>query len=141
MDNEEFIELRNKFLLGMVVSLIIVIPFLFLFINRYTGVKSSVYKAYKSNETFVVLITNTEKKSECQKIKKILKDSDVSYLEYNLDKAKDRDLVIPLFGIAEKKIQVPALFYVKDGKTVMYTLEVTGEEKVSSFISSTKQIK
>ena len=125
MDNEEFIELRNKFLLGVVVSLIIVIPFLFLFINRYTGVKSSVYKAYKSNETFVVLITNTEKKSECQKIKKILKDSDVSYLEYNLD----------------KEIQVPALFYVKDGKTVMYTLEVTGEEKVSSFISSTKQIK
>lgn len=141
MDNEEFIELRNKFLLGVVVSIIIVIPFLFLFINRYTGIKSSVYKAYRSDKTFLVLVTNKEKSKECQKIKKILKDKDISYLEYNLDKVKDRDLVIPMFGVAEKKILVPALFYVKDGETSMYTLEVDSEKRVDSFISANKQIK
>ena len=50
MKNEEFIELRNKFLLGILVALIVTVPFLLFFVNRYAANKSKVIDAYNEGE-------------------------------------------------------------------------------------------
>lgn len=139
MKNEEFIELRNKFILGVVIALIITIPFLCLFISRYSGTKTNVYKSFRNKETFIIYVSNSSC-DNCEFVEKKLEELDVSYLEYNLDKAKDKDLVIDKIGIKEEKIKVPALIYVKEGVPLVNSLDISEEDDILDFIKYSKLV-
>ena len=87
MVNEELIELRNKLILGVSVALVITVPFLFFFITRYSNIKSNVYKAYRTEKTFVIYVTDSSC-DKCSMVKNKLKNLDVEYIEYDLSKSK-----------------------------------------------------
>lgn len=133
MANEELIELRNKFILGVSVALIITVPILFFFITRYSSVKSKVYNAYRAEKTFVVYVTDSSC-DKCSMVKNKLKNLDVSYIEYNLSKARDKDLVISKFGVKESTLVAPSLIYVKNGVSMLNLLNISSEEEIEGFI-------
>lgn len=134
MNNEEFIGLRNKFLLGIVVALIITVPFLLFFVNRYKVNKSEVIKSYNNNETFSVLIYKSSDCEKCKMIRKKLTSLNIDYLEYDLDKEMNKEIAYSKFGFSESKLKVPALIYVKDGVSVVSVLDVDTEESIEEFV-------
>ncbi len=134
MANEELIELRNKFILGVCVSLVITLPILFFFIVRYSSVKSKVYNAYRAEKTFVVYVTDSSC-DKCSMVENKLKDLDVSYIEYNLSKVRDKDLVISKFGVKESTLVAPSLIYVKNGVSMLNLLNISSEEEIDGFIN------
>lgn len=138
MNNEELRDLRNKLLLSIVVVLVIVVPFIVLFVNRYMGIKSSVYKAYKADETFAFLVYDSSNCSKCEMIRSNLKDFDTKVLEYDVRKANDKDVIFTNIGLAQNKVKMPALVYVKDGVTTLITLDIKDSEAVSDFIEYSK---
>lgn len=133
MANEELIELRNKFILGVAVALIITVPFLFFFITRYSNIKSKVYKAYRAEKTFIVYVTDSSC-DKCSMVENKLKNLDVSYIEYDLSKARDKDLVIKKIGVKESTLVAPSLVYVKDGVSMINLLNISSEEEIDGFI-------
>ena len=138
MRNEEFIELRNKFLLGVLVALIITIPFLLLFIRQYRANKSSVLEAYGNKKTFTVLIYKSSDCSKCKMIRSKLDSLDVYYLEYDLDKAVGKETLLKRVGVSEKDLIIPALVYVKNGESIVRSLEIDDEESIDEFVNYSK---
>ena len=138
MKNEEFIELRNKFLLGVLVALVVTVPFLLFFVNRYLGSRSSIMEAYNNKKTFTVLVYKSSDCNYCSIIKSRLKGLDIYYLEYDIDKPKDKERTFKKFGFSEKSIVVPALIYVKDGESVVRTFDIKDEAMIDEFIKYSK---
>lgn len=138
MKNEEFIELRNKFLLGVLVALIVTVPFLLFFVNRYVANKSKVIDAYNEKKTFTVLVYKSSDCSKCSMIREKLDDEDIYYLEYDLDKENTKDTAYSRFGFSESKLKVPALIYVKDGVSVVSSLDIKDSKAVEEFIKYSK---
>ena len=138
MKNEEFIELRNKFLLGVLVALVVTVPFLLFFVNRYLGSRSSIMEAYNNKKTCTVLVDKSSDCDYCSIIKSRLKDLDIYYLEYDLDKPKDKERTFKKFGFSEKSLVVPALIYVKDGESVVRTFDIKDETMIDEFIKYSK---
>mgnify|MGYP003549528394 CR=1 FL=1 len=134
MANEELIELRNKLILGVSVALVITVPFLFFFITRYSNIKSKVYKAYRAEKTFVIYVTDSFF-FLCSMVKNKLKNLDVEYIEYDLSKARDKDLVIKKIGVKESTLIAPSLVNVKPGVTLINLLNISSAEDVDGFIS------
>lgn len=134
MKNEEFIELRNRFLLGILVALVITVPFLLFFISRYTGSTADVIDAYNKKETFTVLVYKSSDCDKCSMIENKLKNLDIYYLEYDLDNPKEKENTFKKFGFKEKELIVPALIYVKEGVTVVRTFDIEDENSVDEFI-------
>ena len=124
MVNEELIELRNKLILGVSVALVITVPFLFFFITRYSNIKSNVYKAYRAEKTFVIYVTDSSC-DKCSMVKNKLKNLDVEYIEYDLSKARDKDLVIKKIGVKESTLIAPSLVYVKKGVSMINLLNIS----------------
>ena len=118
MVNEELIELRNKLILGVSVALVITVPFLFFFITRYSNIKSNVYKAYRAEKTFVIYVTDSSC-DKCSMVKNKLKNLDVEYIEYDLSKARDKDLVIKKIGVKESTLIAPSIVYVNKGVSII----------------------
>ena len=134
MANEELIELRNKLILGVSVALVLTVPFLFFFITRYSNIKSNVYKAYRAEKTFVIYVTDSSC-DKCSMVKNKLKNLDVEYIEYDLSKARDKDLVIKKIGVKESTLIAPSLVYVKKGVSMINLLNISSEEEIDGFIS------
>ena len=68
-------------------------------------------------------------------VKNKLKNLDVEYIEYDLSKARDKDLVIKKIGVKESTLIAPSLVYVKKGVSMINLLNISSEEEIDGFIS------
>ena len=136
MNDPELIELRNKFLLGIVIAVIFCTP-LFIFMNKSFGSnESKIYKMMKQRESFVVF-TYDKKCDTCDGVKNMLDKKKLPYFELNVDKAKDLDKILKWLNI-NSEIESPGLIYVKDGFLGAYIFDIKTEEDVNDFIKLNK---
>lgn len=139
-EDKDLEQLKKRLLLGILVMVVILVPFTCLFLRK-TMNKSDVLKKYNHKKTFMVLVTNSNEKDKCNSLKKTLKNKDISYVEYNLDKTYDKDRVLPKFGVSYESINVPMLVYVYKGKTVIRVMNVYDESVLDDFLSECSKYK
>lgn len=136
MDNEEFIKLKNRFLIALLISLVFTIPFLFVIINKFGPKENKLLEELKENKDLVVLVTE-DNCGECETVKKILKDKDVSYEELNHSENGKYEEILRRIDIHPSYISYPTIIYLEEGKLKSYLL-IDDEIELNEYIEYNK---
>lgn len=131
MRDPEFVQLRNRFLLGVVISLCLAVPLILFFYKSYMG--SSAINKINKKEDFVLLITSNDC-SECKKVGDILENNDVKFSKMNVSITKDSNLVMKKLGITNNREVYPIVVYIKSGKMVANLYVENNEKEVEEFL-------
>lgn len=130
--NEELIELRNRFLIGMAVALVFCIPFLFVFINKFGDKPSKIIKSINNEESMVLLITE-DKCDDCISIENILKENAVNYTLLNKDRELKYEEILRKIDIPKSDVTPPTVIYLDSG-TLHSSLVNPDADELLSFI-------
>lgn len=132
MRDPEFIELRNRFLFGVLIVLVFAIPILIFLVRTYGG--SSVLNKVDNKKSVIILVTSNEC-DKCSLVNKVLKENNVKFLKLNSSTNKDYDEVMRKLGIENKREEFPILIYVKDGKMYANLFSINTEKNVTDFLN------
>lgn len=133
MRDPEFVALRNRFLLGVVATLIIIIPLLVFFINKYGDSKSSVIKAIEKKEDIVVLVSNKEC-DFCPKVEAVLKDNNIEYIIFDKVKEDKYEEILQKLEFSDNYVTVPGIFTLKKGKLDLTAMNLESTDDVLEFV-------
>lgn len=131
MKDPEFIQLRNRFLLGVAISLCLAVPLILFFYKSYMG--SSALNKINKKEDFVLLVTSNDCK-ECKRVGDILDNKDVKFSKMNVSTTKDSDTVLKKLGITNSREVYPIIVYIKNGKMVANLYVENNEKEVEDFL-------
>ena len=81
MNDPEFIMLRNKFLIGILVALIFIIP-LFLFFKNKIIDNEDITKKIRNKETLIILVVENNC-IECKNYQEQLNNNGIGYMKVN----------------------------------------------------------
>lgn len=114
MQNPEFILLRNRFLIALLVALIFTIPLTLLFINKFSNKPSRIIDSINNKESIFILVTenNCEK---CQETENIMKENNIDFILLNKDTEEKYDSIIKKIDIPNDELTPPTIIYIKDG--------------------------
>jgi len=114
MQNPEFILLRNRFLIALLVALIFTIPLTLLFINKFSNKPSRIIDSINNKESIFILVTenNCEK---CQETENIMKENNIDFILLNKDIEEKYDSIIKKIDIPNDELTPPTIIYIKDG--------------------------
>ena len=134
--DQEFIDLRNKFLIGLFFACIFgagIIMFFFFCFCIGGGISSKI----KNKESFVIYLDSDNCGENCDKVKKILDDNNISYekLSYSTQQAQN---FIEKYNIVDDGHIVPAVFYVRKGKVYSSMYNIRNTEELKLFIKNYK---
>lgn len=131
MRDPEFISLRNRFLIGVLVSVVFAVPLIFFIYKSYAN--SDVLTLLNNKETFTILVTSN-KCENCELVSDILDDYDIDYKELNSDRNKEYQEIMKKLGIENKREVYPILVYVEDGSMKANLFDITGKEMIGDFL-------
>lgn len=132
MKDPEFIELRNKFFLGVFIFLVFAIPIFFFLKNKILISDSSLLKSINKKNSVLILLTEN-KCNRCNKSKEVLNKVGINYYVLNKDKERDYNTIIYKLEL-DKDIQIPSLIYVEEGKVYAYIDNIKSEKEITDFI-------
>lgn len=131
MRDPEFIQLRNRFLFGVGLCVLFMIP-ITIFLVRTYGVSSILTKVEKK-ETFTVVVTS-KNCDNCKLVTDILKDNDVKFVKLNSSTNKNYEEIMRKLNIVNKREEFPIIVYVKDGVMQANLFSINSEKMVVEFI-------
>ena len=131
MKDPEFIQLRNRFLLGVAISLCLAVPLILFFYKSYMG--SSALNKINKKEDFILLVTSNDCK-ECKRVGDILDNKNVKFSKMNVSTTKDSDTVLKKLGITNSREVYPIIVYIKNGKMVANLYVENNEKEVEDFL-------
>lgn len=131
MRDPEFIELKNRFLLGVGIVVLFAIPIIIFLVKTYGT--SSVLNKINKDETFTILVTAKEC-DNCKLVSNILKDYDVEFVKLNSSTNKSYEEIMKKLKVENKREEFPILIYVKDGEMQANLFSIDTREKVEGFI-------
>lgn len=134
MNNPEMIELKNKFIIGLLLALVIAIPFLLLFSNKLTNFNSEVYNKIRKDKSFLVLFIDSSSCNNCNSTIKTLNDLDIKYYKYDIKKGNDYTDILKELNIKEELVEPPALIYIKNGKMEANMMNISKTEDILDFL-------
>jgi len=132
MNDPEFIMLRNRFIIGVIVALVFTIPLTFFFINKLGDKPSKILEGIRNQETMLILVTE-EECSSCQKVEEILEENEVSYSLLNKDVDMKYSQILKEIDFTESDITPPTIIYLVDGK-LNSSLVTTNKKEILSYI-------
>ena len=135
MNDPEFIDLRNKVLLGIGICLVLFVPFFFFIRNHLIVDESTIIKRINNNDTFIIFVTD-KKCKDCKKYKKTLKNNKVDYNIINIDKDKNYKKILKELDIESTEITPPSLIYVNEGQPFATLVKIGDEEGLQTFINN-----
>lgn len=127
MDSEEFTELKNRFLLGLLVASICAFLLIFLLASKLGNYDSRVLKGINNKKTFFVLLTNSKECSKCDNYLEKIKGLDVNYYNYDLAKESDYTDVLKRIGLSENVVELPGIIYIEKGKMIANAMDIDDE--------------
>ncbi len=131
MRDPEFIELKNRFLLGVGIVVLFAIPIIIFLVKTYGT--SSVLNKINKDETFTILVTAKEC-DNCKLVSSILKDYDVEFVKLNSSSNKNYEEIMKMIKLENKREEFPVLIYIKDGEMQANLFSIDSKEKVEDFI-------
>ena len=138
MKDPEFIKLKNRFLFGIGICLLFLLPFFFFFLNKFTIKDSIIIQRIKNKETFIVFVSKNNC-SQCKNYERKLQEEEIPYLLSNIDKDKDYTKMLEYLNLSKEDLSFPSLIYIEEGVLVS-TLVDFREEEFFSFISNYKEL-
>ena len=137
MNDPELIELRNKFLLGILVAVVFCVPIIVFMSKNMVTNDSDIYSYIKNRETFIIFVEE-KRCSECDKVKDILDSKNVSYYVLNIVKTNDYLSILIRLNFSEDSVTTPGIIYVDEGKLYSYLFNIVDDEQVNNYISLNK---
>jgi len=133
--DQEFKEMRNKFLLGLLVAIVFIALFVVIILRRF-GVGSTINSNIRKDKTFTVFVVNKDC-SKCDDIKKYLDDNKVKYEELDEYSAEGRSLLANYEFVTDTSVS-PAVIYIKKGKMYANLVNVNTTDELELFIKNYK---
>ena len=137
MNDPELIELRNKFLLGILVAVVFCVPIIVFMSKNMVTNDSDIYSYIKNKETFIIFV-DEKRCSACDEVREILDNKNVSYYEMNIDKTKDYLSILKRLNLSEEIVTTPGIIYVDEGKLYSYLFDIESDEQVNNYIELNK---
>lgn len=137
MRDPEFIQLRNRFLMALVIALIFTIPMILFVVNRFNEKPSKIIEKINKKENIIVLVTE-ENCPSCINNKNILKDNNVSFYEINKDDDKNTyEIILRKISMSKSDVTPPTVIYIEEG-TLYSSLVNPSEEELKSYLDYNK---
>lgn len=134
MDSDEFIELKNRFLLGLLVAVIVAFLLILFFANKFGFRDSKILKAINQNKTFFLLLIDSDECSQCSNYLEKLEDSDVKYYKYDVSIKADYDEFLEKVELTDEMIECPGIIYIEKGEMVANIMGIDDESIFSDFV-------
>ncbi len=135
MNDPDFIKLRNRVLIGILIVLAFLIPLIFLFINKFDAGSSKLIKKINKEESVTVLLTSPDCKT-CKEIEKLLSSKNVNYYKLDISKKNEYQEFLQRLTITEKEVVLPTIMYINEGNLVATLVEVKDDEDLNDFIEN-----
>lgn len=135
MRDPEFVALRNKFLIGLVIFVVVItllIMIMYRFLGNYSG---KVYDDVVADKTFVFLQVSN-KCEMCDSVKNVLDEKGIEYQILTMSLKDRHEDVYRVLKIDSKNVEAPSLFYIKKGEVVAYLSGVDNQDELDSFIKN-----
>ena len=137
MNDPELIELRIKFLLGILVAVVFCVPIIVFMSKNMVTNDSDIYSYVKSRETFIIFVEE-KRCSACDDVKQILDNKNVSYYVMDIDKTKDYLNILKRLNLSKDVVTRPGIIYVDEGKLYSYLFDIESDEQVNNYIELNK---
>ena len=134
MRDPEFIELRNRFLIGLGICIVFMVPFFFFLKNKLINT-SKVIEAINRKEDIVLLVTSKDC-SNCKIYKKQLTNLGVNYIETNRNKDKYYEEILRKLNVVKTDIIPPTIIYIKEGALYATLVEIKTKEELTIFVEN-----
>lgn len=131
MRDPEFVQLRNRFLFGVLVVIVFAIPIGIFLFKTYGS--SSILTKMNKKESFTILVVAKDCE-KCSLVKEALENSNVKFIKLNRSMNKDYDEIMKKLNIENKREKFPIIVYVEDGKMKANLSSISSEEMVSNFV-------
>lgn len=135
MNDPEFIKLRNRFLIEVLVVLIFIIPIIFIFVNKFSLGGSKIIKSIKKNETFAVLLVSPEYEN-CAKVEEMLSNNNAKYYKLDISNKNRYADFLKALSITKDEVIVPTLMYIEEGKLYATLVDIQDEEELNAFVEN-----
>jgi len=137
MKDREFIELRNRFLLGIFVAFIVVIPFFIILVIKLDQTRPKIKSRLKSKESFYILV-ESRKCESCKAVESILKDRKLDYEKINMEKEEYEEMLEILHSMS-LQVSPPAILFIQDGIMVDQLTKINGNSELEEFINNMEE--
>lgn len=134
MNDESFIKLRNKFLLSILATVIILSPIFLFFMNRYGDFSSEVLKKIASKEEYFIYFMSSSDCDSCTLVGDVIDNSGVKYYKYDTYREKDLDDVLYAIGLSKDVLTIPGVVYMKDGQMQGNLMDIENEDVLQKFL-------
>lgn len=136
MNDPEFIMLRNRFLLGVLVAIIFIVPLFFFFKNKLIS-NEDILQKIRNNETLMILVVENDC-IECKNYQEQLNNNDIGYMKVNKSKDTNYELILNELNMSYDDVTSPSIIYVKNKKVVSTLTNMKTNEEINSFIVNYK---
>ena len=132
--DDEMIELKKKFIIGISLFLVIAIPYLLFLSSKLIKRESKIIKKINNQESMFILVCNDNNDS-CKKINKYLKDEKVAHdIIYEID--NDYTKIINKLDTYKPEVVTPSILVVVEGKTYAILNKVEINEELDTFLDN-----
>ncbi len=132
--DEETKEILKKILIGIIVSIIIFVPMVLFFKNRFMNNETEVLKRINKKDTFFVLIYDNDTK--INELNDYFKNNRIEYTKLNKSIDSNYDTILRKLEVSKEDIKVPSLLLIEEGKLYSYLNNVKVNEELSLFIDN-----
>ncbi|MBQ3511292.1 MAG: hypothetical protein IJA30_03250 [Bacilli bacterium] len=131
MRDPEFIELKNKFFIGMGIVILFAIPIMIFLIKTYGN--SNVLNKINKKDSFTILVVSKDC-DNCSMVNSALKKNDVKYVKLNSSTNKNYEEIMKKLTIENKSNEFPFIVYVDEGIMKANLFSIESEKDVAEFV-------
>ncbi len=133
--DKEFINLRNKFLLGFLIFAVFATLLYLIFVRQFSLARP-ISSKMKKDETFLVFINGNDCEN-CNEIEAYLKDKKVEFEQLN-ELSSEAKTILEENNFDTKKSITPAVLYIKNGKLYANLVNINSTIELELFIKNYK---
>lgn len=137
MKDPEFIELRNKFLIGLGVVLLFCIPLFIFILKNFNNKESDISKELKEDKSMLIFIESNNC-SKCSLMNEALKKYGLKYYILNSDSSSEYEEMITSLDLDKKTMVAPAIIYVQNGKMYSNIVDIRSVDELNNFMKYVK---
>lgn len=131
MRDPEFVELKNKFFIGMGIVILFAIPIMIFLIKTYGN--SNVLNKINKKDSFTILVTSRDC-DNCSMVSSTLKKNDVKFVKLNSATNKNYEEIMRKLTIENKSNEFPFVVYVDEGVMKANLFSIESEKDVVEFV-------
>lgn len=131
MRDPEFVELKNKFFIGIGIVILFAIPIMIFLIKTYGN--SNVLNKINKKDSFTILVTSRDC-DNCSMVSSTLKKNDVKFVKLNSATNKNYEEIMRKLTIENKSNEFPFVVYVDEGVMKANLFSIESEKDVVEFV-------